>query len=214
MAVPALQGCKFGSSNKLEYVRIVPPAGSSVDYSGGLIASRCARTQLSLVGTFTKGGKQNFAFEPATEWTSSNPDVISVSDGSGDLRKGVITPHKLGTVTITGDFMTLKDSLTVRVFQSEVRITPSASTLAAGTAQRMYALEILTAPAGVSHDFDYVRNISKLVTWRAQGPVTVDNSGSDNNKVDGWTTAKSPGSGSGEIAQVTATPDVCTGLKA
>lgn len=206
-SVSVLQGCKFGNSNKLESVRVVSAESAPVDDSGTLIASRCTRTQLALVGTFTKGGKQNFARQPATRWTSSKPAVISVSDGSGDVPKGRIVPHKLGTARITGDFMTLKDTLKVQVFHSEIRITPSASTLAIGTAQRMRAKEIMTAPSGVNSGYDHVRDITQAVTWHTQGPVSVDDE-------TGLATAKPDNGVSSGIAHVTAKPDICTDLKA
>lgn len=193
-----LSGCNIGGKHKLEYVKIVPATNTPVE-NGTIVTSPCFDQTLHLIGTFSTGNQQDFTYEPDTKWTSSDPSVVKVSNG-GSTTKGTLIPQGSGTATVTGDFETLKDSIKVRVVNSQIKISPPVSTLAIDTGEQLHAEEILTDSSSSTQN--RVRDITSSVTWSTSGPISVDSSGMA-------TAVPSGGSTSGS-ATVTAVPPECT----
>lgn len=141
MAVAALSaGCSgIGDGSKIETIRIVESVTRADVAATEIQAYTCVPTNLTLVGEFTRGDIGNFSSRAT--WTSSNPDVLRVTnfgDPVGDetddvfLAGGVLLPQAVSDtpVTITADYLGLRAEVDVVIdAPTNLRIVPSKATI-------------------------------------------------------------------------------------
>lgn len=109
---------------------------------GPLELTECVQRNIGLLARFTDGRIGDFTTRGT--WTSSNPDVVLVSDGDLDipglpgfpLVRGRLVPVEPGTATITGEFLGQSASIDVTVTAiGPVRVEPAESTTAIGASR-------------------------------------------------------------------------------
>ncbi|MEK6806508.1 MAG: hypothetical protein AABY95_07655 [Pseudomonadota bacterium] len=129
-----LSGCDLGEGSKLESLEIVSASGATITGSHQMYP--CFRDRLNVIGRFTNGDSGNFSTRVA--WSSSNPAVVRVLNGSelntravfsndggltigfNDINglfytAGTIVPKGVGAATVTATFLGLTKSVTVNV---------------------------------------------------------------------------------------------------
>ncbi|GEM_PF-4347351 len=160
VAVIAACGSDVGDGNRMEFLTVNDlSALGSADVSIDLdVVSRSASTasvfrcfpvSLVLIGTFTNGEREN-ATSRAT-WTSSDTDVIQVSNGDLEnldgavYSKGVLIPRGQpgDSATITARFLSLEATVEVTILDSHFEISPPVQEVAQGTSELFTALGIL-----------------------------------------------------------------------
>lgn len=125
----------------------------------------CFTDKLQLIGTFTDGGKADYSSRG--EWTSSNPDVVVVSNGDTPVPgsetlfylSGTIVPKAEGSATISAEFVGLSASYEVEVRKlpdEAIEITETAITLAPETVR---GLNLTASVDG------YLLNVTAAATW-------------------------------------------------
>lgn len=99
---------------------VVNSPDGTVDAASGRVF-QCLRTGVSATLIFDDGGAADFT--QRVRWTSSNPEVLRVSNGDEPLPSpavgvyppGVLTPVAPGTTTITANFSGFSDSIVITV---------------------------------------------------------------------------------------------------
>jgi hypothetical protein len=147
-----------GKGDKLERLVLVTKS-TAVVLTPPVLAYQCLRQGFGVYGVFGKNGSADYTDRPSTHWTSSNPEIVRVSDGinpdpvTGVLyAKGVITPVRPGTATITAEYVGVTTSVNVEVRVPDgIIISTSAfdSSAAAGT--------ISIAPGSIQKYYAYAR---------------------------------------------------------
>jgi hypothetical protein len=89
--------------------------------SAGIAVSE--NQQFIATGIFSTGGNQNIT--NLINWTSSNPGIASVTNGLGS--KGRVSGISIGSATITAEFDSTSDSVSVNVSASGSNTIPDAS---------------------------------------------------------------------------------------
>ena len=130
----------------------------------------CFPDQMAAVMIQTDGREGDFTAR--VNWTSSNPDVLRVSNGDIEypdddtqvFGPGVMLPQKPGTATVTASFSTFSASYDVEVIEPEsMTLTPIDPTVA------LLATQPLTLKARVAgYDLDVTRSVS----WAFDDPDT------------------------------------------
>jgi hypothetical protein len=121
-AAAGLSACDIGGigeGNKLEKVEIRRTT-ALLDRESNL-SYLCFSDKLTLIGSFTDGGTADYSTRGT--WTSSNPDVVEVSNGdilipgstTNAFAGGTLIPRSPGTATITAEFVGLTASYDVEV---------------------------------------------------------------------------------------------------
>jgi hypothetical protein len=155
----ALAACSgVGKGDKLERLVLVTKSTAAV-LTPPVLAYECLRQGFGVYAVFGKNGSADYTDRPSTHWTSSNPEIVRVSDGvdadpvTGVLyAKGVITPVRPGTAAITVEYVGVTASINVevRVPDSIILSTSSFDTSApAGT--------ISIAPGSIQKYYAYAR---------------------------------------------------------
>ena len=131
----------------------------------------CQVSSPSVEVTFTNGTIGNFFNQGrAITYSSSDPEVLAVSDGSFPspdgqfFVPGVLVPIKPGTATITVEYLTFSDSIDVTVSPSVIDITPKTQTLVQGQSVFFSATAVLQGRDSLTA-VDY----SNLGQWRVVG---------------------------------------------
>ncbi|QHS09899.1 hypothetical protein [Sinimarinibacterium sp. NLF-5-8] len=222
----------LGSGDAPQRLDIVRGASAVAQVSPeGNVVYRCFVDQLQAVVTFKNGGidiGQGLPLNNRITWISSDPQVIEVSnecdpqfrrcdpypapgsavpfpgtDGAV-FGPGVLIPHKVGTATITAEFVGLTASYDVQVRDIDrVEISPSVLTMAPATSSQ---LKVVATVEG------YPLEINNNLTWRsdetgeaAARVLTVENA-SDGTTIAGRLIANRLGS---TPIRVSATPILC-----
>jgi hypothetical protein len=172
VAAVSLAACNgIGDGNKLETLSVVPVAQATT--SANTVAStkifRCVRDQLRAFGKFSNG--EIGEYTPRGRWSSSNPEIVKVSNGDLVLdavpgqptgvvfAAGTLTPIAPGTATVSFDFVGLHQQIEVTVEDldnSAITITPADSSMAPGSSQFLKAIADLD---GTTAD------ITSTATW-------------------------------------------------
>lgn len=103
-------------------------------------------------------------------YSSSNPDVLAVSDGTYPspggqfFRPGVLIPIKAGSATVTANYLDLEDSIDITVSPSSVGIEPQLQTLIQGQSVRPSATIVLDGRERLA-----TSDITLLGDWRVIG---------------------------------------------
>ncbi len=121
--------------------------------------------------TFTNGSIGNF-FNQGRDvtYSSSNPDVLAVSDGSFPspdgqfFVPGLLIPIKPGTATITAEYLTFSDSIDVTVSPVSLDITPKTQTLIQGQSVFLSTTGVLDGQNSLS-----AADFSNLGVWSVLG---------------------------------------------
>ena len=115
-----LAGCDpIGSGAGPVRLVVNSPDGTTDAASGRVF--QCLRTGVSATLIFDNGGAADFT--QRVRWTSSNPEVLRVSNGDeplpspavGFYQRGVVTPVAPGTSTVTATFSGFSDSIVITV---------------------------------------------------------------------------------------------------
>ncbi|WP_293393569.1 hypothetical protein [Nevskia sp.] len=115
-----LSGCDPIGSGSGPVRLVVNSPDGTVDAASGRVF-QCLRTAVSATLVFDDGGAADFT--QRVRWTSSNPDVVRVSNGDeplplpavGFYTPGVLTPVAPGTSTVTATFSGFSDSIVITV---------------------------------------------------------------------------------------------------
>lgn len=160
----ALSACDIqglGSGNKLESLEVLHQ-NALVDKDSPAVYL-CFADKLQVIGSFTNGGQADYSTR--AHWTSSNPDVVQVSNGDILLPDdsglaytgGTLIPVALGSATISVEFVGLTASYDVEVRRvNSVALDNTLNTLAPGT----------TATFQLKADIDgYTVDVTALTSW-------------------------------------------------
>lgn len=152
--IPALlvTACSVSEGNKPETMMIAPPEGD--ESSTETKAYVCVPRVLTLLLEFSDGEIGNFASR--AQWTSSNPNVVAVSNGDIVIESteddetplyyasGTLIAKKNGTARITAEYLDFTDYIDVRVGQTgKLSLDPEPTRLAPETSERYVALATL-----------------------------------------------------------------------
>lgn len=115
-----LSGCDPIGSGAGPVRLIVNSPDGTTDATAGRVF-QCLRTGVSATLVFDDGGLADFT--QRVRWTSSNPEVLRVSNGDeplpspavGFYQPGVLTPVAPGTSTVTATFSGFSDSIVITV---------------------------------------------------------------------------------------------------
>lgn len=169
-----LEGLGNGNGLKsLKVVRITSLVDATEKFS-----YQCFPDQLQLQGVFDNGGIGDYTGRGT--WTSSNPEIVAVSNGDipldGDTStppevgesvygSGTVLPKKVGVATITGTFVGLTASYEVEVKTTDLtklKISDSSLTLAPDTGR---TLTVTTEIGGETIDLGSLQRAS----WSFEG---------------------------------------------
>ncbi len=166
----------LGNGNGLESLKVVR-ISSLVDTTEKF-SYQCFADQLQLQGVFDNEGIGDYTSRAV--WTSSNPEVVAVSNGDipldGDTTappevgesvygSGTILPKKVGSATITADFVGLSASYDVEVVATDLaklKISDASLTLAPDTGR---TLTVTTEIGGETIDLGSLQRAS----WSFEG---------------------------------------------
>jgi hypothetical protein len=163
----ALSACgDVGEGNKPDKVALLPFEGRLGDAS--MKAYPCVPTNARLVLTFTDGSEGDFS--DRSQWVSSNPAVVKVSNGAeiftggGNGQRfqasgsGILIPVGVGSAVITATYQGLRASITVNVSEgSDFALSQTNLNMAPTTVQ---PLGVTAKLAGVS------TGLNNAVAWR------------------------------------------------
>ncbi|HEX2568639.1 MAG TPA: Ig-like domain-containing protein [Polyangia bacterium] len=149
-------GCT-SNKNQLRSIAITPPA-----------PSLAAGTELALVATGTYSNYTTADVSPQAEWTSSNPQIVTVDNGGSRGRLHAVAP---GTVEVTAALGGVTGRVTVTVTPAQllsISLTPAAPSLAAGRQLQLVA-------TGTFAD-NTTQTLTAQVTWTSDTPLvaTID----------------------------------------
>ncbi len=174
-----------GKGDKIDHLQMVNKSGTTIvvlTESEQVLGYQCLRQQLGIFAVFGKNGSADYSLRPATTWTSSNPDVVRVSNGDEPdptqpgrvFAKGVITPLRAGSAIITADYVGITTSVQVIVrvpdsiilSTSQFDFSSNASTsgpfnMATGSTQQYYAYARLRD----ENDIVVVRDVTGQAKW-------------------------------------------------
>lgn len=123
----ALVGCKgIEKGDKIDHLQMIDKSTINtvlLQPGGQLAGYQCLRQQLGVVAVFERNGSADYSTRPAVHWSSSNSDIVHVSDGDEAdpinpgriFPKGVITPLREGNSTITAEYAGLTVNIQVIV---------------------------------------------------------------------------------------------------
>lgn len=173
-----LSACSTGDGNSLKSIVIAPLNDATLTYddleAGGIDADAylCVSTALSLYGLFSQHDSVG-AFQDRAEWSSSNPAIAKVSNGSEPVpgeaadvfySKGVVVPVAPGTVTITAKYLDMTASIPITVkAPTNIVMEPLDFRMAPNTRQGIRVTALLD---GIKQD------ISGVATVAAFEPVS------------------------------------------
>lgn len=170
MMAVAVSGCDISDGNGLSGIRI----SLATDENGVAEVAQCVGQRLQLLGDFDNGSVG--AFGSRATWTSSNPDIIQVSNGEieapGDgffFSRGTVLPFaetRTGgdvPVTITASFAGLTTSIDLIVAPSRLEIFPAQVDLAANTRQQFRAVAVIDG-GNLNNSFDLTRSVDWSMT--------------------------------------------------
>ncbi|MGJ8669937.1 MAG: hypothetical protein ACSHXK_10660 [Oceanococcus sp.] len=131
----------------------------------------CQVSSPRLEVTFTNGTVGNFFNQSrAVTYSSSDPDVLAVSDGtfpSPDGQffvPGLLIPIKPGTATITANYLNFSDSIDVTVSPVSIDLSPKTQTLVQGQSVFFTATAVLQGRERLS-----AADFSNLGQWTVPG---------------------------------------------
>lgn len=156
----------IGNGDKVNHLQMVSLVGLSATVLPPGIqvpAYQCLRQQLGVYAVFDKSGSGDYTERPGTHWTSSNPDIVHVSDGDDPdptqpgrvFPKGVITPLRAGTAVITADYVGVRTSVQVNVREPDSIILSTSQYDSSSNASTAGALSI--APNSSQQYYAYAR---------------------------------------------------------
>ena len=165
MAALVVSACGgLGDGSKPESLEIRRVATSVLLGTNSNKAFVCFPDQLQVVATATDGHLGDFTSRVI--WTSSNPDVVAVSNGDIQLpddatkayAAGVLIPKAAGTATITAKFSKLSTTYEVVVDEpSSISIEPTSQSLA------LYSTSLIKVYTVVD---GYKRDVTAKATWK------------------------------------------------
>nr|MBV6630950.1 hypothetical protein [Oceanococcus sp. HetDA_MAG_MS8] len=124
----------------------------------------CASQVPQAVLTFTDGQAADFVRR--VEWSSSDTDILEVSDGTleapqGFFVTGALLPKRAGTVTLRADYLDFSDEIDVTVTPTQLEVGPARSRVLVGrNAQLVDTLVIKGRERFFSQDFNQVGTYS------------------------------------------------------
>lgn len=154
-----LAGCDIGDGSAPESLEIRID-GATEDAEVFACASQVPQAVLS----FTDGQAADFVRR--VEWSSSDPDILEVSDGTleapqGFFVTGALLPKKAGTVTLRADYLSFSDEIDVTVTPTQLEVGPARSRVLVGrNAQLVDTLVIKGREQFFSRDFNQVGRFS------------------------------------------------------
>lgn len=167
VAAALLAGCSgIGDGNGLESLSLVPFSGAQED--GSMKVFECVRNRVNAFGTFTDNTIGDYTTR--VRWTSSNPEVVRISNGDEPVPgsdtevfiNGTLTPVAPGTARITADYVGLSKSIDVTVESPDsLAIVPANPPLAPGS---LLALRVRASLEGTEFD------VTSGVTWEFAEP--------------------------------------------
>ncbi len=174
----------LGNGNGLVSLKVVRVTSLANDTESNAFY-RCFTDRLQLQGVFNNGGIGDYTTRGV--WTSSNPDIVAVSNGDapldGDTERpleegelvygqyGLILPKKAGTATITASFVGLSASYEVEVLDtdlSKLKVSDESLTLAPDTGR---TLRVTTEIDGEAVDISSrdISNVISRIQWSFDG---------------------------------------------
>jgi uncharacterized protein YjdB len=113
-------------------------------------------------------GEDGYPVTRTFDWTSSDPDVVSVD------ADGVLTAHESGTVEITAEAEGRSGSatVTVPVYVTSVTLTPAEAVLAIGATRQLTAIARGPDGSQILRDFAWASSNEAVATVSASGVVT------------------------------------------
>lgn len=160
----------IGNGSRPEGLEVVRSQGTAILGTKSNKAVVCFPDQMFAVLKQSDGRDGDFTAR--ANWSSSNPEVLKVSNGdieyphdeSQVFSPGVMLPQKPGTATVTASFSTFSASYDIEVVAPEaMTLEPSYQTAALASTQR------LTLTAKIA---GYVINVSDKVSWAFDEPDT------------------------------------------
>ena len=188
LALMALTACSgVGKGDKVDYVVMVSKVGDQtviLPSNFKVQAYQCIRQQLGILAVFEGNSSADFSNRAGTTWSSSNPAVVRVSDGTERdpvnpdrvFPKGVLIPVREGSAVITADYVGVTTSIHVDVSEpdsiylstsaydlsSNASATPLQSfNMAPGSTQQYYAYARLRDDDNVP----FVRDVTGQADW-------------------------------------------------
>lgn len=138
----------------------------------------CASQVPQAVLTFTDGQAADFVRR--VQWSSSDPEILEVSDGTleapqGFFVTGALLPKKAGTATLRAEYLSFSDEIDVTVTPTQLEVGPARSRVLVGrNAQLVDTLVIKGRERFFSQDFNQVGTYSiDGIAADAQDPAVV-----------------------------------------
>ena len=178
VSVMALVACSgIGNGDKVEYLKMTTKSGTAItDVSTQpyILGYQCLRQQLGIIAVFGHNGSADYTVRPGTTWTSSDPEVVQVSNGdqldptdpSRVFPKGVITPLRAGSSIITADYVGVKTSIQVVVREPESIILSTSQYDTASDASAAGPLSIATGSTQQYHAYAKLRDANDVVFYQ------------------------------------------------
>ncbi|PTU32006.1 hypothetical protein [Stenotrophobium rhamnosiphilum] len=184
LALTALAACNgVGKGDKVDHLLMSSKVGDQVvvlPANVQVLGYQCLRQQLGIIAVFESNTSADFTTRAGTEWTSSSPDIVRVSDGTEPdpttpgrvFPKGVITPVRAGRAVITADYVGVTTSIEVIVREPESIILSTSQfdstaaaasplSIATGSTQQFYAYAKLRD----KDDLVVVQNVTGNAEW-------------------------------------------------
>jgi hypothetical protein len=160
----------IGDGNAIESLTIVPVTVSGTTTVASAKVYRCVRNQVRAFGIFTDTSVGDYS--DRVLWTSSDPNIVRVSNGDEPVpgQEGLVFAHGTltgvtpGTATVTADFVGLHQEIQITVVDvtaDDLKVVPASATLAPGS---IAALRVTADLEGV------VSDITSSAAWSFATP--------------------------------------------